>query len=104
MALEHAKQGQVVNLASLGEAAHSTALVKTEQFEAIHLVVAAGATLPSHSVGGQATLQCLKGRVRLTLGDDAVELAEGDWLYLDRDVEHGAEGLEDAAILLTILF
>jgi quercetin dioxygenase-like cupin family protein len=104
MALEHAKQGEVVNLTNLGEAARSTALVKTEQFEAIHLVVAAGATLPPHSVSGQATLQCLKGRVRLTLQGDTVELAEGDWLYLDRDVEHGAEGVEDAAILLTILF
>ena len=61
MALDHAQPGEAVRLASLSRD-HGTALVKTEQFEAIHLVVRAGAKLAPHSVAGEFTLQCLTGR------------------------------------------
>lgn len=104
MALQHAKHGEVVHLPGLAEAPGSRALVKTEQFEAIHLLVPAGTALPPHKVSAQATLQCLSGRVSLSLGETAVILAAGDWLYLERAEEYGVEGIEDAALLLTILF
>lgn len=104
MALQHAKHGQAVHLPSLAEAAGSRALVKTDDFEAIHLLVPAGSVLPPHKVSGQVTLLCLSGRVSLSFGGTDVTLAAGDWLYLERAEEHGVEGLEDAAILLTILF
>lgn len=104
MALEHAKPGEVVRLASFDEAERTAALVKTDQFEAIYLAVRAGATIPSHSVAGLASLLCLKGRVRLTFAGDVVELAAGDWLYFDKGQEHGVEGIEDSAVLLTIHF
>ena len=104
MAIPHAGKGEVVSLPRLGGTERSTAIVKTDQFEAIHLVVPAWSTIPSHSVAGQATFQCLKGRIRLSFGESAVVLEAGDWLYLDRADEHAVEGLEDSALLLTILF
>jgi quercetin dioxygenase-like cupin family protein len=104
MALHHAKPGEPVKLASLGTE-HSTALVKTDQFEAIHLVVRGGTTLAPHRVAGQFTLHCLTGRVSVSLpGNQSLVLDTGDWLYLDRAEEHGVKGLEDATLLLTILF
>lgn len=104
MALQHAGSGEVVRLASL-DSGGSTALVKTDQFEAIHLVLAAGATLPPHQVAGRITLQCLDGSVRLSLeGKAPVTLAQGDWLFLDRAEQHGVEAIEDARLLLTVLF
>lgn len=104
MALQHAESGQVVHLPELAAAPGSRALVKTEQFEAIHLVVGAGSGLAPHKVAGQATLQCLRGRVEVTLGETRVGMGPGDWLFLERAEEHGVEGIEDAALLLTILF
>lgn len=104
MALQHAKHGEPVHLPSLADTAGSRALVKTDDFEAIHLLVPAGSVLPPHKVSGQATLLCLSGRVSLSLDGTDVALGAGDWLYLERAEEHGVEGLEDAAILLTILF
>lgn len=107
MAIHHARHGEVVHLATLsanGELAKTTALVKTDAFEAIHLLVRAGGTIPSHHVAGQATLQCLHGAVRVLLSGATVTLQSGDWMFLDRDEEHGIEGIEDAALLLTILF
>lgn len=104
MALDHAQPGEAVRLADLSRD-HATALVKTDQFEAIHLVVRAGAKLAPHRVAGEFTLQCLTGRVRLSLPDsEGVTLEAGEWLYLGRAEEHGVEGLEDATLLLTILF
>lgn len=107
MALHHAQHGEVVQLAALGadrQHAHTTALVKTDDFEAIHLVVHAGAVIPRHRVEGQITLQCLQGSVRLLLSEANVTLGPGDWMFLDRGEGYGIEGIEDAAVLLTILF
>lgn len=107
MALHHAQHGEVVQLAALGadgRHAHTTALVKTDDFEAIHLIVRAGAVIPRHRVEGQITLQCLRGSIRLLLGDAKVTLGSGDWMFLDRLEDHGIEGIEDAAVLLTVLF
>lgn len=104
MALEHAENGEVVHLEELARDTRSTALVKTGQFEAIHLVVPKGSTIPTHRVSGQATLHCLTGRVRLSLAESSPILRTGDWLFLESCEDHSVEGLEDSAILLTILF
>ncbi|HLV08252.1 MAG TPA: cupin domain-containing protein [Croceibacterium sp.] len=104
MAIPHAAKGEVVSLPRLDGADRSTTLVKTEQFQAIHLVVPAGTSIPPHSVAGQTTFQCLKGRVELAFGGRTVTLGAGDWLYLDRGEEHAVEGVDDSALLLTILF
>ena len=104
MAIPHAARGEVVSLPRLDGAERSTALVKTDRFETIHLVVPAGSTIPPHSVAGHTTFQCLKGRIALSFGEGMVVLEAGDWLYLDPAEQHAVEGLEDSALLLTILF
>jgi len=107
MALHHVVSGEVVDLRPLGEAiagAKTSALVKTDAFEAVRLIVHRGRELPSHNVPGPITLHCLEGRVLLGLADAEVQLAAGEWIYLDGGVEHSVKGLEDSALLLTILF
>jgi len=107
MALHHAQHGEVVQLAALGadrQHAQTTALVKTDDFEAIHLIVHAGTVIPRHRVEGQITLQCLRGSVGLLLGETKVTLGSGDWMFLDRGEGYAIEGIEDAAVLLTVLF
>lgn len=105
MALKHALPGEIVDLRPLGPALPSSmtsALVKSDRFEAVRLIVRAGATVPSHQVPGYITLHCLEGRVRL--GPLDMELSAGDWLYLDRETPHSVHGMEDSSLLLTILF
>ncbi|MGE0776066.1 MAG: cupin [Sphingomonadaceae bacterium] len=105
MALQHAKPGEVIHLPSLARergATGTAALVKSDRFEAIHLVVPAGSTIPPHHVSGYLTLHCLEGRV--TLGPSDIELGAGDWVYLERSDQHSVQGVEDARLLLTILF
>jgi quercetin dioxygenase-like cupin family protein len=104
LALNHAEPGEVVNLQSGAPAGSKTAaLVKRDRFEAVRLVVPAGITIPTHQVGGFVTLYCLEGHAMLAAHRD-IEMRSGDWVYLDRNAPHAASGIEDSALLLTILF
>lgn len=107
MAVHHARPGEVVDLKPLGEGlrnARTTAIVKADAFEAVRLVVLAGREIPPHQVSGPITLHCLEGRVLLGLGDSTLELAAGQWVYLDGGARHSVQGIEDSSLLLTILF
>jgi quercetin dioxygenase-like cupin family protein len=107
MAMHHAKPGEIVSLRPLGSAlttTKTTALVKSDTFEAVRLVVLAGTEIPAHQVSGRITLHCLEGRVLLGLDDESVELAAGDWIFLDGGKRHSVKGVEDSSLLLTILF
>lgn len=106
MALHHARSGEVVTLAPLGGGladARTTALVKTDSFEAIRLILRAGEELPSHRVSRRFTLHCLEGRVTIALDAASKELAAGQWVYFDGGIPHGLRAEEDSSLLLTIL-
>lgn len=107
MALKHAAPGEVVDLRPLGprlSAARTHAIVRTSSFEAARLVVPAGVEIPSHRVPGRITLQCIEGHAELVLSDETIDLRAGDWVYLDSDEPHSVRGIEDASLILTILF
>jgi len=107
MALKHAKAGEVVDLRPLGDKlkdSKAAAIIKTETFEAIRLVVLAGREIPSHEVSGNIILHCLEGRVSLGLEQSTIELDAGEWVYLDSGEPHSVKGIEDSSLLLTILF
>lgn len=107
MAIHHADPGEIVDLRPLGsglKTARTTAIVKSDEFEAVRLVVPAGREIAPHRVAGKMMLHCLEGRVRLGLGSSSLELSAGHWLYLERAVEHSVKGVENSSLLLTILF
>lgn len=106
MALHHAAPGEAVSLRPLGEVlseGKTHALVKTQQFEAVRLIVLSGTTIPQHAVVGSLTLHCLEGRISLGLANSAVELAADDWIHLAPGQPHSLTGIEDSALLLTII-
>lgn len=107
MALHHAAPGEIVNLAPLGSRLRdekSSALVKTDEFEAIRLVVPAGNHVPPHRVTGPVTLHCIEGRIDVDMPDGKRSMAAGDWLYLEKGDEHAMHGVEDASVLMTVYF
>lgn len=104
MALHHLCPAEKIRLASVSSpAARTTALVKADGFEAVQLVLRAGESVSSHSVPGHATVHCLEGLVLLNTNEQ-VQLAAGEWLYLDRGQEHSVSAIEDSSLLVTILF
>jgi quercetin dioxygenase-like cupin family protein len=65
------------------------------------LALTAGSSLTEHENPGEATIQVLRGRVRLTAGQQAWEGRSGDLLVVP-DSRHALEAIEDSAILLTV--
>jgi quercetin dioxygenase-like cupin family protein len=107
MALHHATSGEVIDLRAFADDVRNTrtsALVKSDSFEAIQLVVRAGAQIDAHEVAGQLTLLCMEGRVTIGLQDGAVELSAGQWVFFDGGVRHSVDAIEDSSLLLTIIF
>ena len=107
MAVHHARAGEIVDLRPLGaelKRARTTAIVKSEMFEAIRLILHAGTDIAAHSVPGAIMLHCLEGHVLLGLTDSTLELSAGEWVYLDGGARHSVKGIEDSTLLLTILF
>lgn len=104
MALHHVSSAEKIHLASVADpAAKTSALVKTDSFEAVQLVLRAGNDIANHSVPGHATIHCLEGLVFLNT-TERLKLVAGDWLYLDRGEEHSVSAIEDSSLLVTILF
>lgn len=107
MAIPHAAPGMPVDLLEDGESrseARSAALVKNDVFEAIRLVIPKGRDVSRHQVEGPITVQCLEGRIAFSCGDRTHDLRAGHWLYLLGDEPHSLTGVEDAVVLLTIMF
>ncbi len=107
MAMSHASPGEVFDLSPLGsnlKSTRTTAVVKSESFEVVRLVVHAGADIKTHQVDGPITLHCLEDRALLSLPETTLELSGGQWVYLEGGVPHAVRGIEDTSLLLTILF
>lgn len=65
------------------------------------VALTAGSTLDEHENPGEATVQVLVGRVRLTAGPHEWDGRTGDLLVVP-DSRHALAALEDSAILLTV--
>lgn len=102
----HVGAGEVINLQNLDDRPDDTtlALIKTEQMEVIRMVLPRGKDIMEHSVDGEMSVQCLKGKVLFQLDNNAHELTEGDWLYLEGKQKHALYAKSDAVLLITILF
>ncbi|HEX2178297.1 MAG TPA: LuxR family transcriptional regulator [Actinomycetota bacterium] len=65
------------------------------------IALVAGQSLADHPNPGEATVQVLRGRVRLASQRGSVEGSEGDLLVVPRE-RHSLEALESSAVLLTV--
>lgn len=105
MSIQHAKAGEVIQLplgVALGNS-QTTTLVKTTKLELIRLVLPAGKEIPTHKAIGEITVQCLEGRVAFTADGKGQELTAGQLLYLGAGQPHAVRGIEDSALLVTLL-
>src|SRR5699024_4637651 len=60
-----------------------------------------GSSLAEHDSPGEATLHVLRGRIRLSAGEDSWEGSAGDHLVIPPE-RHDVQALEDAVFLLTV--
>jgi len=105
MALYHAKPGEIVDLKPIGlglKEATTAAIVKTNHFETIRLIIHAGAEIPQHKVADEITLHCLEGHVELGVHPTPIALRTNEWVYLEGGAPHSVRAIEDSSLLLTI--
>ena len=65
------------------------------------IALAAGRSLGEHESPGEATLQVLRGSVRLHAGGVTWSGSTGEFLQIP-DTRHDVEAVEDSAVLLTV--
>ena len=107
MAMHHAAPGEVVDLASWADdlpGEKTKAIVKTDTLELARLVLPGGHELRRHSVAGPVVLHCLEGRIAVGLGAVVKELESNQLLHLAPGEPHSIAALDDAVLLLTVVF
>lgn len=77
-------------------------LVKEGPLRITQVALRKGAHLRSHRVAGAVSLQTLRGHLRLTMADRALDLRVGELVALDSGVAHAAQALSDCVILITM--
>ena len=66
------------------------------------LALVAGRELAEHDSPAEATLHVLHGHVRLTVGDDAWDGKNGDYVAIPPQ-RHALQAVEDSVVLLIVL-
>jgi len=106
MAIHHAAPGERIDLYPSdggGEQPGSVALIRDEHFEVFRLVMEEGKELPQHEVASLVTIQCLRGRVQVSMAGREEVLPGGTMIYLAGGERHGLRALEDSCVLVTML-
>jgi quercetin dioxygenase-like cupin family protein len=65
------------------------------------VALTSGTVMDEHENPGEATLQVLQGRVRLSAGETSWEGSPGDLIVIPQ-ARHSVEALEDSTVLLTV--
>jgi quercetin dioxygenase-like cupin family protein len=105
MSIPHAGSGDTIDVRPFGAdlpGRRTVALFKSEDLEVIRLVLLAGKSLPPHKVPGEITIQCIEGRLDVTVDGSSHLLQAGELLFLIGHVQHGVLALEDSSALVTI--
>jgi quercetin dioxygenase-like cupin family protein len=77
-------------------------LVREPDLRIVLVVMRADARMAEHRVDQTASIHVLGGHVRLRLPDKLVELAAGQLLVMERDLQHDVEAVSESAFLLTL--
>jgi len=81
---------------------NSKTLVKQPDFRIVLIALKKGGHLEEHSADARCSIQTVRGRVKLKLRGQTVDLPSGHLLVLDRALENDLEALEESVILMTI--
>jgi quercetin dioxygenase-like cupin family protein len=102
LAVVAGKQVAQARAATSGRSAHTIHGGHDHVLRQTVLALAAGRGLDEHESPGEATMQVLVGRVRLSAGDESWEGAAGDYLVIPAR-RHSLDAVDDSAVLLTVV-
>jgi quercetin dioxygenase-like cupin family protein len=76
-----------------------TMLLQQEHFELVRIALGKGVNIPPHQGGHAVFFLVLQGRGIFTCGQETVELAQNQYLYIRADETRGIQALEDLVIV-----
>ncbi len=85
-----------------GRAAHTIHGGHTHELRQTVVALLAGHELAEHESPGEATLQVLRGHVRLNAGGESWDGETGDYVAIPAQ-RHALQAVEDSVVLLTVL-
>jgi quercetin dioxygenase-like cupin family protein len=94
-------QLETARAASSGRSAHTVYGGHEHNLRQTLMAMTAGSTMDDHESPGEATLQVLQGRVRVTNSQSGWDGSPGDHNVLPR-TRHGLRAVEDSVVLLTV--
>jgi quercetin dioxygenase-like cupin family protein len=106
MSLPHPNPCEPIDIRPLGDKlieSASIALVRTDDFEVMRLVLPKGKSVPEHHVPGEITLQCIEGTVEVQARDQTQPLQAGEMIYLLENTPYALFALENSSLLMTML-
>jgi quercetin dioxygenase-like cupin family protein len=96
------EQLDVARSARAGRSAHTVHGGSDHMLKQTLMALTGGTEMGEHNSPGQATLQVLRGQVRVTAGTDTWTGGPGDLLVLPGE-RHNLHADSDAVVLLTVL-
>ena len=96
------EQLEVARSAPAGRSAHTVHGGHDHLLRQTLMALMAGTEMAEHNSPGQATLQVLRGRVRVSTAEDSWEGGPGDLLVIPPE-RHGLHAEDDSVVLLTVL-
>ncbi|ORW04595.1 cupin domain-containing protein [Mycobacterium kyorinense] len=84
-----------------GRAAHTLHGGHTHELRQTVMALLAGRELSEHDSPGQASLQVLKGHVRISAGDDSWDGKAGDYVVIPPQ-RHSLQAVDDSVVMLTV--
>ena len=95
------KHLETARASSSGRSAHTVYGGHEHSLRQTLMAMTAGSTMDDHESPGEATLQVLQGRVRVTDSSAGWDGSPGDHIVLPR-TRHGLSAVEDSVVLLTV--
>lgn len=68
------------------------------------MALKAGSSLGEHHNAGRVSIQTVSGHVRVVAGGKTFDLPPGKIVFLDREVRHDVQAIEESAFLVTVAF
>lgn len=81
---------------------NSKTLAKYPDFRIVLVLMKASSQMKEHHADARISIHTLRGKIRVHLPEEEVELAAGELMALDYGIRHDVEALEESAFLITI--
>ncbi len=89
-------------LADTSALPRSTTILHEDGLRCLVLHLKAGEGIPEHQARGAITVQCLRGEVRFSAGDEASDLHSGLVISLPGGTPHSLIASEESVLLVTM--